>query len=106
MRFWDLRKAKCYRKDRIAVSRPDAEARGEFVWRAAEVLAHEHQTCPGLRHRIEEHSADNLAYRVKPVFEFDCDAEVAAAAPERPEEVGVFVLVSAELAPVCGYDFG
>ena len=52
----------------------------------------------------QDRSAVDLAHRVQPELERRDDAEVAAAAADRPEQVVVLVLAGGELRPVGGDD--
>ena len=52
-------------------------------------LAVEAQDVLRLLERVRDQSTDDLPERVEAVLERHRDAEVAAAAPERPEEVGI-----------------
>ena len=56
--------------------------------------------------RQREHSTGDHVHPVKPVVEAGDDAEVAAAAPDRPEEVRVALGVDLEHAAVGGHDLG
>ena len=58
------------------------------------------------RRRQREHPAGDHVHRVQPVVEARDDAEVAAAAPDRPEEVRMTVGVDLEDAAVGGHDLG
>ena len=53
--------------------------------------------------REQQHPADDLVDLVEPEPESGRDTEVAAAAPERPEEMGVSLLVHLEKLAVGGH---
>ena len=53
-----------------------------------------------------EHAARDRVHRVQAVVEARHDAEVAAAAADRPEQVGLVRLVDVDDAPVGRHDFG
>ena len=53
-----------------------------------------------------EHPAGDRVHRVQPIVEARHDAEVAAAAADRPEQVGLVRLVDVEDAAVGSHDFG
>ncbi len=55
--------------------------------------------------REDQHSSDDLVDLVQPQTESGHDTEVAAAAPEGPEEIGVRVLVHIEMLAVGGHHF-
>jgi hypothetical protein len=76
---------------------------GQVLWR---------RICRGNepRHHLlargeHQHAADDLIDRVQPQAESGDDTEVAAAAAERPEEIGIRVLVHREMLPVGGHHF-
>ena len=56
------------------------------------------------RRRQQDRPAEDHADRIEPVLEAGDDAEVAAAAANRPEQVGVLGLAGDQLAPVGGHD--
>ena len=55
--------------------------------------------------REHQHSAYDMVDLVQPQTESGHDAEVAAAAPEGPEEIGMRVLVHVEMLAVGGHHF-
>src|ERR1041385_2712652 len=55
--------------------------------------------------REHQHSANDLDNLVEPQPESGYDTKIAAAAPERPEQIGVSVLVHAENLAIGGPHF-
>ena len=54
--------------------------------------------------RINDHAAQNRAYRVEAVFEGGDHAEVAAAAAKGPEQIAIVLRTRRQKLPLGGHD--
>jgi hypothetical protein len=98
----------------VAVFRDERERRrdlpageaAELPWRVLDEVAVELEHGRGVVELVEERTAVNLLDRVEPVLERRDDAEVPAAAPQRPEQVLVLAVARSHSAPVGGDDLG
>jgi hypothetical protein len=82
---------------------------GEAPERLGNVLdevAVEAEDGPSVLELVEHRAAVDLRDRVEPELELGDDAEVPAAAPQRPEEVVVLRLAGTKRAAVRGHDLG
>ena len=78
------------REDGHALGRGQQPAVGlRLVGQPGAEVAVEAQHLAGLVQRVDHEPAQDLRHRMEPIFEGRDDAEVAAAAPQRPEEIGV-----------------
>ena len=83
--------------------RPEDGGAGDLVGRAVERVAEAGEHLARLLHGVVDLSlVEGRPMRMRRVLERGHDAEVPAAAPKGPEEVGVLVLARAEVAPVGG----
>ena len=84
-----------------------AHAAADLVWRVGDELAVEAQHIGRLVGRPEDHAAGHQRRQlVQAVLEARHDAEIAAAATQAPEQVGVLLLARPDGASVRGHDVG
>ena len=76
------------------------------IRRGLEQRTVEPQDFAGGREGVDHHAPDDRAQGMQPVFESGHHAEVPAAAPERPEQIGVLVGADTDLAAVGEHDVG
>src|SRR5919206_3437615 len=85
----------------------EREAAADLVRRLLHEVAIEAHELSGCRARMQYHPGEHdRAHRVEAKLELGHDAEVAAAALEAPEEVGVFVLAGSDDLTVGGHHLG
>ncbi len=90
---------------RAVVRQQTREGLGFVRQRGAEVaIEPKHVAC--LIQRIDHHAAQRLGHRMQPVFQ-RCDGpEIAAATPQRPEQIRVFARARGAELPVRGHHVG
>src|SRR5215218_2194517 len=72
--------------------------RTQLVWGRAGNIAIDAEDLLGPRQRIDQQAAQYRADLMEPILEGGCDAEIAAAAAQSPEEVGILVRIGPQQA--------
>jgi hypothetical protein len=93
-------------EDRRGRHRHAAQHGSQLVGSLGHDLAVTAQVLGGLLQRLQDHAADDVPHRVHAELERGDDAEVAAAAAQRPEQVGVVCLAGGEHVAVGGDERG